>query len=241
MRDVNEELKRYLGPEYILFKNTRGIDEPYIEGWMAIELANKVFGYDQWTTEIITIETVDITVENNRVSATAMAKMRVTLKDGIFREDVGFGVIENQRRKGTAIQLANKSAVTDALKRALRQFGNALGNCCSDKHYIKAIKKQKNIHRKPINLKRLIHMDEDIPETKQEIRQDKFVDIHKQQQPDGIRKENTDPINSQNSQNSQNTPRRTKKESLSKELYLNKQHTKERKGQIVSLEELTDT
>ena len=34
---------------------------------------------------------------------------------------------------------ARKEAVTDGLKRALKSFGNALGNCLSDKDYIRLV------------------------------------------------------------------------------------------------------
>lgn len=37
-----------------------------------------------------------------------------------------------------------KEAVTDALKRALRNFGNVLGNCLYDKSYESNIRKVKN-------------------------------------------------------------------------------------------------
>jgi len=53
---------------------------------------------------------------------------------------VGFGSAENVRGKGKAVEQAKKTAVTDALKRAFRQFGSALGNCCYDKEYIAKIK-----------------------------------------------------------------------------------------------------
>jgi hypothetical protein len=40
---------------------------------------------------------------------------------------------------GTAIENAKKEAVSDARKRALRIFGNALGNCIYDKEHIKKV------------------------------------------------------------------------------------------------------
>jgi len=61
------------------------------------------------------------------------------LKDGTFHEDVGYGICDN-KSKGTAIENAKKEAVSDARKRALRVFGNALGNCVYDKEHIKKIK-----------------------------------------------------------------------------------------------------
>ena len=38
-----------------------------------------------------------------------------------------------------SIEKARKEAVTDALKRALKSFGNVLGNCLSDKEYLKVV------------------------------------------------------------------------------------------------------
>jgi len=67
------------------------------------------------------------------------AVVRVTLKDGTFHEDVGYGTAENPRR-GQAIEKAKKEAVSDARKRVLRLFGDALGNCLYDKSHLKRIK-----------------------------------------------------------------------------------------------------
>ena len=43
------------------------------------------------------------------------------------------------RSKALSIEKARKEAVTDALKRALKSFGNILGNCLSDKDYLKMV------------------------------------------------------------------------------------------------------
>jgi len=40
-----------------------------------------------------------------------------------------------------AIEKAKKEAVSDALKRALRQFGHALGNCVYDKEHVRKVRK----------------------------------------------------------------------------------------------------
>jgi len=79
------------------------------------------------------------------VGVTAVVK--VTLKDGTSHEDVGYGLAENPR-KGIAIENAKKEAVTDARKRALRLFGNALGNCIYDKSHLKRIKTTQTAVRK---------------------------------------------------------------------------------------------
>ena len=58
------------------------------------------------------------------------------LRGGGFHEDVGYGVSEGMRSKALALEKARKEAVTDGLKRALKSFGNALGNCINDKEYL---------------------------------------------------------------------------------------------------------
>ena len=41
----------------------------------------------------------------------------------------------NARNKAEAMEKAKKEAVTDGIKRCLRSFGNALGNCLYDKAF----------------------------------------------------------------------------------------------------------
>lgn len=55
-------------------------------------------------------------------------------------QDIGYGSSENQRSKAAAYEKARKEAVTDAMKRALRIFGNRLGNCAYDKIFLKEVK-----------------------------------------------------------------------------------------------------
>lgn len=82
--------------------------------------------------------------------------VRVTLRDGTFHEDLGYGHIENAKGKAAAFEKAKKEATTDGLKRALRMFGNVLGNCIKDKDYLQKVLKIKvpaakwdvdNLHR----------------------------------------------------------------------------------------------
>ena len=58
------------------------------------------------------------------------------LKDGTHHEDVGFGQSAGLRDLGASIEKAKKEAVTDAYKRALRVFGNSLGNSIYDKKHL---------------------------------------------------------------------------------------------------------
>lgn len=43
----------------------------------------------------------------------------------------------------TGLSKCKKEAVTDAIKRTLRNFGNVLGNCLYDKQYVTEIAKVK--------------------------------------------------------------------------------------------------
>ena len=43
------------------------------------------------------------------------------------------------KSKALSIEKARKESITDGLKRALKSFGNALGNCLSDKDYLRYV------------------------------------------------------------------------------------------------------
>lgn len=58
-------------------------------------------------------------------------------------QDIGYGHIENCKSKAMGFEKTKKEATTDALKRALRNFGNVLGNCIYDKDYISKVTKMR--------------------------------------------------------------------------------------------------
>ncbi|KAL8766595.1 MAG: hypothetical protein Q9209_006660 [Squamulea sp. 1 TL-2023] len=70
--------------------------------------------------------------------------------------DIGYGHIENCKGKAAAFEKAKKEGTTDGMKRALRNFGNILGNCVYDKDFVAKVSKIKvaptrwdpdNLHR----------------------------------------------------------------------------------------------
>ncbi|WVN88994.1 uncharacterized protein L203_104210 [Cryptococcus depauperatus CBS 7841] len=144
IHQLQARLARKLGPEYVTQRPGPGGSTKlsYIEGWKVINLANEVFGFNGWTSSIVSLSTdfIDVNKEG-RVSVNVTAIIRITLKDGTYHEDVGCGQGENVRGKGAALDKAQKEAVTDATKRALRTFGNVLGNCLYDKEYTKQVVK----------------------------------------------------------------------------------------------------
>ena len=154
-----EEIKRSLhakleADEISYRQSAQGGNLAYVEGWRIIAIANEIFGFNGWSSEILehTVDFVDeISPSNNlnsngsigggaRINVGVTCRVRITLKDGTFHDDIGYGMAENQRSKATAFEKAKKEAVTDAMKRALRQFGDRLGNCTYDKVFLKDVK-----------------------------------------------------------------------------------------------------
>ncbi|KAJ8508286.1 hypothetical protein ONZ45_g9417 [Pleurotus djamor] len=144
---LQAKLNQKLGPEYVSQRPGPGGGPKltYAEGWKIINLANEVFGFNGWSSNIISLTTdyMDTHDDGRRHNVGVTAIVRVTLRDGVFHEDVGYGVIENAKSKGMALDKCKKEAVTDALKRALRNFGNLLGNCLYDKSYAQEVVKIK--------------------------------------------------------------------------------------------------
>ena len=98
----------------------------YIEGWHAIAEANRIFGFDGWTSETLQMECVCM-----EGTISYIAKVRVTVA-GISREGWGAG-----HGRGGSVgdkhESAVKEAETDARKRALMTFGNKFGLALYDK------------------------------------------------------------------------------------------------------------
>ncbi len=107
----------------------------YVEGWHAIAEANRIFGFDAWSSETVDIRCVS---EGPRTMSTGaghgvsyIASVRVNV-GGIIREGVGAGH-GIDRDLGLAHESAIKEAETDARKRALMTFGNPFGLALYDK------------------------------------------------------------------------------------------------------------
>lgn len=114
----------------------------YVPAAHVIQLANDIFGVSGWSSEIKEYKTnfVDI-AHGGQPSVCVTAKVRVTLKDGCFHEDLGIGIGKGE--KAAAFEKAQKEAATDALKRVLRLFGNGAGNSIYNKRYLASIAEQK--------------------------------------------------------------------------------------------------
>ncbi|KIJ15914.1 hypothetical protein PAXINDRAFT_76344 [Paxillus involutus ATCC 200175] len=144
---LQAKLNKRLGPEYISQRPgpAGGPKLTYAEGWKIINLANEVFGFNGWSSNVVNLTTdfVEYSEESRRYNVGVTAILRVTLRDGTHHEDVGYGMLENSKSKAAALDKCKKEAVTDALKRTLRNFGNLLGNCLYDKAYAQEVVKIK--------------------------------------------------------------------------------------------------
>src|SRR5271156_4904292 len=143
---LQSRLDKQLGPEYISSRpGASGQKVHYLAAEKVINLANEVFGFNGWSSAIqnIQIDFVDENTQTGKISLGLSVIVRVTLKDGTFHEDIGYGHIENCKGKAAAFEKAKKEGTTDGLKRALRTFGNVLGNCIYDKEFVAKVTKIK--------------------------------------------------------------------------------------------------
>ncbi|KAI3390809.1 hypothetical protein diail_8576, partial [Diaporthe ilicicola] len=143
---LQSRLEKQLGPEYLSARTgPSGQKVHYIAAEKCIALANEVFGFNGWSSMIkeVQVDFVDEHPQTLKISLGLSVIVRVMLRDGTFHEDIGYGHIENCKGKAAAFEKAKKEGTTDALKRALRNFGNVLGNCIYDKDYLKKVTKLK--------------------------------------------------------------------------------------------------
>lgn len=109
----------------------------YLEGWHVIAEANRIFGFDGWSYEAVDTKCVSEAPrkigkqQKDGWGVTYTSRVRVVVQ-GIIREDFGAGH-GYDIDLGLAHESAVKEAVTDALKRALRTFGNPFGLALYDK------------------------------------------------------------------------------------------------------------
>ena len=134
---ISAELSKKLDPAHVKPAKAFGPKGDYIEGWHAIAEANRIFGHDGWSYTVKEIRCVSERprdIGKNKTpgfGVTYTAHVTVMLP-GVDREDVGAGHGYDVDC-GLAHESAIKEAVTDALKRALRTFGNPFGLALYDK------------------------------------------------------------------------------------------------------------
>ena len=149
-------LQSELSADRIKVRDKANIKLSYLEGFDIIYTANNIFGYGNWAYTISSLEQVSQEVNANQnvvICYKAIVKVDVYDIDHstmISRQDVGFGT-GVARSLADAHENSAKEAVTDALKRSLRSFGNQFGNSLYDKSKSVAQNTPSNMPNAPAN------------------------------------------------------------------------------------------
>ena len=149
-------LQSELSADRIKVRDKANIKLSYLEGFDIIDTANNIFGFGGWAYTISSLEQVSQEVNANQnvvVCYKAIVKVDVYDIDHntmISRQDVGFGT-GVARSLADAHENSAKEAVTDALKRSLRSFGNQFGNSLYDKSKSVAQNTPSNMPNAPAN------------------------------------------------------------------------------------------
>lgn len=141
--DQLDHLTNTLDPNVVAERTQSGRSFSYVEAWHAIAEANRIFGFDAWDRETIDTRCVQ---ERERTIGSGdkqkpgwgvsyVCRVRVTVRAGsdtVVREGTGAGH-GIDADLGQAHESAIKEAESDAMKRALMQFGNPFGLALYDK------------------------------------------------------------------------------------------------------------
>lgn len=127
-------LEAPLDPKHVVMAKAGGFGPKgdYLEGWHVINELNRVFGFDGWSYRIELTQDALERADGKDQWQAAYTCICTLLVDGTMRQDVGFGS-GFAKGVGDAIEGATKEAVTDALKRCARTFGNIFGLALYDK------------------------------------------------------------------------------------------------------------
>ena len=146
--EIIKSLQQPLNPALVKQRKGRGNQMlDYIEGYVAIDQANRIFGYDGWHLTTMAIdyhETADARFYTAKVYVDAFS---------VHRTDVGFCEVSantDGKYTGDAHDTAMKGAVTDAMKRAMRTFGAQFGNSLYSKEPAAALNDQQPRSNRPL-------------------------------------------------------------------------------------------
>lgn len=84
---IQEHLDKSIDVDHIQFRPSAQGSVGYVEGWKALSLANEVFGFNGWSSEILSFTADFVDVDSNgRVSLGISCMVRVCLRDGTFHD-----------------------------------------------------------------------------------------------------------------------------------------------------------
>ena len=123
----------------------------YIPVSILIEKANRIFGPENWGSETLRLELIETGTRTERDTgevidcSSYVATVRVTVAGALPKEGTGLCEIAADTPDGH--DTAAKGAESDALRRALRQFGTAFGNGLYHEHLLPRETRQTNASR----------------------------------------------------------------------------------------------
>jgi DNA repair and recombination protein RAD52 len=140
-------LRAKLDGDAVKTRKQGGTKLSYLEGYTAIENANRIFGFGSWQGRILSMLKVDESIVKKKnddgtvregwyIAYTAEYEVTVWGADRshlVTFTDIGFGSGTSYQSVGDATESATKEATTDAMKRTLRNFGNQFGLALYDK------------------------------------------------------------------------------------------------------------
>lgn len=133
-REQIEMLKKPLDPSRVQRRaGFRGQQFEYLPIHDIIETANRIFSFGGWQREIRRLEKVYQDETEGVYSVGYLCEYRIRVGE-VIHEDVGFGSSAHQPDLAQAHEMAVKGAVSDALKRCFRAFGDQFGLSLYKKH-----------------------------------------------------------------------------------------------------------
>ena len=123
---IRVELEKPVDPKLVKTRKVQGRDVSYLEGYVVIDQANRIFGFDGWSYDVRHVSALNF---GGQVAYEAIVTVQV---GAVGRSDVGYCLAQAGQNQAQAHpaqhEMAAKGAVTDALKRAFRSFGAQFGN-----------------------------------------------------------------------------------------------------------------
>jgi hypothetical protein len=100
----------------------------YLKGQLAVVKANNIFGYGNWGYQLASgVEVINTETENKNHNVIYRVRVAVTLEVRGCMPITEIGDCEAQGTGPAAMSMAEKGAVTDGLKRCLKNFGPTFG------------------------------------------------------------------------------------------------------------------